>query len=484
MSQYGNEFTAAVQLARDQLKNPPTGTPTGTGPLDTLLQALSGVPQDAIMQEIAAAMTATSQDLATLVGSPKTGEGGGGGGGGGGGTVLRTAPEVIKRTATEASAPVIDTQGILDNAVTPNIVFNIGAVATVGIVAIIGELFSIGQIDKILEPLLSFLDLTDAPTVFQGVRNIKLRNQVLQPYEYYVNSHNPINIPPYSDLIRLRVREDRNGKPILTQDEFIQQMKYSGFAEWWSNALWDAHFTLPNNSELFTMYNYGIITFEELKAQMIINDIAPEWVEREAEIARRYPSMVELRMMARRNPMPAELVQRTLKAQGVREEFFPYFQSMFIDWDVDAIRGRRQTRIVAAYEEGILSDDEFRTVVKGTAASTNETEELLLEAQWRRFMRRLGERQKTIVKLLQKNLITRPEAEQVLSELGYEPVDIDHWLDYAVATMGFVPEVEGSSEEGITGLESQEARALKFGDWEKLTPPIYYPIFSESPPEE
>jgi len=486
MSQYGNEYTQAVNLARQQLAGgQPTANPSAqTGnALDVLLEALSGIPADTMFAGIADAVkSGASMDITTTTTTPPP-AGGGGGGGGGGGTVI-AAPTSIQRTATEASAPVVNTGDVLTNAVNPNVMFNIGAVAAIGVVTIIGELLSIGQIDRVLEPLLSFLNLTDAPTVFEGVRNIRLRNQVLQPYEYYVNEQNPISIPPYADLIRLRVREDREGNPLMSQSEFEQQMKYLGFAKFWSGALWDAHFTLPSNMELFTMYNYGIITYEQLHKQLIVNDIAPEWVDRITQIAKRYPSMPELRMMARRNPMPTELVESALRAQGIKEEFFPYFVAMFNDWDVDSIQKRRQTRYISSYEAGILSDDEFQTLVADTGVSTHEGEELLKEAQWRRYDRRLGERQKTIIKLLQKNLITRDEAEEVLTNLGFEPIDIDHWLDYAVATMGFAPTIEAESEEGIEGLETPEERTTKFAEWEELTPPIFYPTLSEPSTEE
>jgi hypothetical protein len=449
-------------------------------PIDVLLEALSGIPTDVVFGDIAESIKNLGLEYESIT---EKEEGEGKKGGSGGKSIIRSSPQPpnvdIKPTTISRSAPVQDSQAVVEGTIIPNFWFHVASTTATSLITIIAELLSIGQIDKLLEPILAMLDLSDANAIFNTTRDIRLRNQVFLPYQYYVNNLNPQEIPSYSDLIRFRVRETREGKPILTQEEFVQQMRYMGYSEFWSNAIWDSHFTLPSNSELFDMYQRGIVTKEQLAKQLEINDIAPEWIDRIIQISKRYPTMPELRMMARRMPMPEELVTSALEAQGIREEYYPYFVTMFRDWDIDSVRGRRQTQIIGAYEEGILSDDEFRNIIASTGASTNEGEEMLMEAQFRRYRRRLGERQKTILKLLSKNLITRDDAENVLIGLGFEPIDVDHWLDYTVSAMGYTTEIEATSAEGIEGLESTEEIKTKFAEWEKLNPPIFYPIYRE-----
>jgi len=508
-----------------------------TSPIQVLLEILSGVPVESILSEMGTVLQEVMSEggitpLSSDIPTSSTGTGSAGGGG----SVLppsrktekqtpeddmsaaiakivgtstttptmsSTVPKTSKTTVTSpskssdikstfrvSSAPTLDIASVRDNFIIPNMAFHIASSLAIGLVQIIAELMSVGQIDKILEPLMTMLDLTDASSIFQGVRQIRLQNQVLTPYKYFVNDNNPQQIPPYSDLIRLRVREDQEGKPLLTQDEFIQQMKYIGYAEFWSNALWEAHYTFPSNRELFTMYNIGLITQDELRKQLVLNDIAPRWVDNIMAIAKRYPTMPELRMIARRMDIPTELVEKGLSAQGIREEYFPYYVTMFKDWDVDNIRGRQQTALLKTFTSGILNDEELRTALTTTGASENEIEELVKEGQWKRYTRRLMERKNTILALFKKKIISREDAELSLVKLGFEAVDIDHWLDYVIATLGLVPEIEYPESEELEGVESEETAITRFEDWQDIERPIVLAPSKlpseeiEPPPEE
>ena len=382
----------------------------------------------------------------------------------------------VVRTMEEHSAPVVNMDYITANILLPNQALHVGATMAFGITTIIAELLSLGQVDKLLEPLIFMYDLLDSESIFRGLRQIRLQNNVFTPFLYRVNEMNPVNIPPYSDLIRMRIRENMQNEPIISQEEFEQQMKYLGFSEFWSKGLWDAHFMLPSNQELFLMRQYGIIDVEELRKMLIINDRHPSWVDQLIDISLRYPSQRELRMMARRLPMPTELIDKALQSQGLRPEYHEYYKQMFEDWDIESIDGRRQTQMVGAFADGILSEEELRAMLPDTNASPNEIDKLVKEADIRRYRRRLEERRKTILNLYQKYLITREDAEGALARAGYEAVDIDHWLDYAYAKMGEVPEIEEPEEDSLTELETPIQSTIKFEEWNEIEHPLLYPI--------
>ena len=54
------------------------------------------------------------------------------------------------------------------------------------------------------------------------------------------------NIPPYTDLINMRVKEK------ISQSEFIEYLRNKGYEENWANLLWDSHFMPPTFTDFLT----------------------------------------------------------------------------------------------------------------------------------------------------------------------------------------------------------------------------------------
>lgn len=100
--------------------------------------------------------------------------------------------------------------------------------------------------------------------------------------ERHYNAQAQAQLPGSQDLIRFLVREvfDAQRREELlaepTPPELTEFMKQRGFAPFWTDSYWAAHWNLPSQTQLDEMVHRGVISQAEWERQVKLNDVAPE----------------------------------------------------------------------------------------------------------------------------------------------------------------------------------------------------------------
>ncbi len=110
-------------------------------------------------------------------------------------------------------------------------------------------------------------------------------------------------IPPLSDLVRFAVREAFPGQDAYreTQAEtparFIDEAAKIGLPDTAARSYWAAHWVLPSVSQVFEMFQRGVIDAAELDRYLIVADVMPKWRERLTSISYTPFTRVDIRRM-------------------------------------------------------------------------------------------------------------------------------------------------------------------------------------------
>lgn len=144
------------------------------------------------------------------------------------------------------------------------------AIANFGLHALV-EAGSLGQMEfmKDLDSLVISKYGLDA--VVSRTTMIPLEAALFTPASQYWLSLHPNEIPTYTDLINMVVKE------VIELDRFKEEMLKLGFREEWSQFIWDAHFRPPSWEQLLNAYYRGAISREELDAFKVLVDLDPRY---------------------------------------------------------------------------------------------------------------------------------------------------------------------------------------------------------------
>ncbi len=346
-------------------------------------------------------------------------------GGGGGGappiTVVthKTEPHEFVKSA---SLPTIN-EDMLLGALIPHLRDHRLVVGVVGAISIIAEVLSVGQIDWLLNQLHSIYGLLDTPVIYSQIRDERISVEWRRPYRYYVESRLQNNLPPTPDLITFLVRE------VITLEDFKRALSYQGFSESVAQMYWDSHFIMPSTQEVYDMEALGMINEVQGKAQLVINDISPLWVDKIWDLRKRLPSRTETRMMLRRKKMPDELLERIFRFERLHPDYIEHFKYMLINWDIDSLYGRIINEAIGHYQDGLMNEETLRLLCTDHLASEAEVDAYTELAKMRQDERRREEQKDMWVALFKKNYRDRPSTIQALLSLNFDAEDIRIWLD-------------------------------------------------------
>lgn len=146
----------------------------------------------------------------------------------------------------------------------------ITAIANFGMHAAV-EAGSLGQFEfmKDLDPLVTSKFGMDV--LIQTATMKPIEKAVLIPAEHEFNTRYVPEIPPYTDLINMVVKE------VIDLDEFNTQIAKLGYSSTWAKRIWDAHFIPPNYTQLLQAHYRGVIDKDELEKLSILVDLDPRY---------------------------------------------------------------------------------------------------------------------------------------------------------------------------------------------------------------
>lgn len=189
-------------------------------------------------------------------------------------------------------------------------------------------------------------------------------------------------IPGAQDLIRMAVREvftpeiaEKYGQFDDFPKDFAKWGEKIGLSGEWAKNYWGAHWDLPSASQGFEMLHRGIITYDELKVLLRALDVMPFWRDRLIKMAYSPYTRVDVRRMYKLGILDRAGVKKTYldlgyddeHAENLTEFTIAYYAQPIQDEadleDVDNAANRDLTRadISDGYKRGMLARDEATT---------------------------------------------------------------------------------------------------------------------------
>lgn len=107
----------------------------------------------------------------------------------------------------------------------------------------------------------------------KAVTSYPIEKGVMLPFQHAVNSAYVNEIPPYTDLINMVVKEK------ISLDDFKHYMRYQGYNETWSQNIWDAHFIAPSFGDVRRAYYRSDWSQDTLLKMMKRVDLDPYYNE-------------------------------------------------------------------------------------------------------------------------------------------------------------------------------------------------------------
>jgi len=207
-------------------------------------------------------------------------------------------------------------------------------------------------------------------------------------------------LPSAQDLIRMAVREvftpeiaEKYGQFQDFPPAFGQWAEKIGLTEQWAKNFWGAHWDLPSASQGFEMLHRNIISYDELKVLLRALDVMPFWRDRLIKMAYAPYTRVDIRRMYKLGILDRAGVKRT-----------------YLDLGYDEVHAENLTKFTIAYY----------------ATPTSEEEDLVDEENAKnRDLSRTD-----ICGGYYRRMLTREEATAALAAMGYNPAQIDFYLDY------------------------------------------------------
>jgi len=129
----------------------------------------------------------------------------------------------------------------------------------------LGQYEALSQIEPMVASKFGFDALINRATM------LPIEKAILIPAEHEYNTRYTPEIPTYTDLINMVVKE------VISIDDFRKAMAKQGFSTTWSDRIWDAHFYPPNYTQILTAYFRGVITKDEMEKMRILVDLDPRY---------------------------------------------------------------------------------------------------------------------------------------------------------------------------------------------------------------
>jgi len=319
------------------------------------------------------------------------------------------------------------------------------------------ESASLGQFEWFKEIDSMVISKLGINTIIQKATLLPIEKSILIPAEQHYNYMYTPEIPTYTDLIKMVVKEK------ITLPEFKMYMRLQGYSADFSQKIWDSHFIAPSLGNLLTSFRRGTITEEQLTELQILVDLDPLYNNIWFDQRYRDPTPRQARWMFEAGAIDEARVKNIVERSGLLPDDVDPFTEYLITFNERQWKRRYILEIARGYRLGKISEDELRTEIfdayhsKGIADWIVKTEEkaliigakepvlpkikLLTVADWKKaYIMDKIDKDKLRIELL---------------DLNYEPENIDILI--ATIDEDKIAKVEGAKVVRLTKAEMLQA---------------------------
>lgn len=243
-------------------------------------------------------------------------------------------------------------------------------------------------------------------------------------------------IPPAQDLIRMAVREAFS--PDVAQafgqyddfpEEFSTHAAKHGISDFWARAYWAAHWDLPSPQMGFEMLHRGIISRDELELLLRALDVMPFWREKVIQLSYAPLTRIDVRRMYKLGVINRDEVHRAFLDIGYSEENAERLTHYVEVEAMESERDLTKSELIAAYENGMLNDQEFRDYLKHLRYGDVEIEILVSLTEFKKEKKLRDAKLKAIKSRYMNNVYDRSRLITELTKLGLPASELDTYVE-------------------------------------------------------
>jgi len=242
-------------------------------------------------------------------------------------------------------------------------------------------------------------------------------------------------IPPVPDLVRMAVREAFTPAVVekykLYEDfppDFAKWAKQQGVSVEWAKAYWAAHWELPSLLMGYEMLHRGVITLDDLKMLMRVQDIMPYWRDKLIKISYTPFTRVDVRRMFRDNVLDREQVKRAYKDIGYDEWHAEKLTQWTLINAMEEDREASRSDVVKAFLRDSISEADARKYLDFLNYSADAIEFFIDDAKYKKQMT-LKDQELDYIKVNYiKGSWDLPRTEEALRKLGLPSKEIDYYV--------------------------------------------------------
>ena len=288
-------------------------------------------------------------------------------------------------------------------------------------------LASLGQIRTVADEIQMLEGMFGVGNIIHRFNDIRQEKAVYKPIEYYFNSVWQPEIPNTQDLINMVVKEK------MSLDDFKQYMLQQGFAEKWSQLIWDAHFNAPDLNDVLTAWRRGIIDENRVDELMILIDLDPRFKNIFDTRKYRDPSMQETRLMFETGAISANDVPNYVHRLGFAPEFEEAMTSFLLHFQERRYKTRYITQLMTAFAQEKIGEEEVKAAVKDIGF-TEATADIIIKTSLLRRKTYATKTESTVEKALTlgelkkayvEDIITEQELRNTMLSRGYNLTDVN-----------------------------------------------------------
>jgi len=243
-------------------------------------------------------------------------------------------------------------------------------------------------------------------------------------------------IPGPADLVRFALREawrddvvSRWGYDQAFVPEFAEAMKQQGYDPEWARLYWRSHWMVPSAGQGFEMMYRGVISEEELRDLLKVNDLAPGWIEHMMRIARPIPGRIDRRYAYREGEIGAEELFNLYKSDGYDDTWAEILTNTTIKMAISETKGLTRASIEKAYRLRRITEAEALSMMSDLGIQREIAAFYLEQADNDRADELLDLRIDAVEKRFKNQVITESETRDQLAALGVGGDEVQARLD-------------------------------------------------------
>lgn len=200
-------------------------------------------------------------------------------------------------------------------------------------------------------------------------------------------------IPQIGDLIRFTVRDVFNPDVVAKYgydegfDVISSQLKPHldkiGVDLETLRLYWRSHWELPSVTMAYEMLHRGLITEDDIRILLRINDVSPTWIEPIVAASYSNYTRVDVRRMYIAGVLDESDVKRAYLDLGYNDDKAENMTAWTITESMSSERDLSKSEIINAYVAAVISDSETKTMLETLGYSEDETEIILSLADYK-----------------------------------------------------------------------------------------------------